>query len=193
MFNSTHYHFRRKILKFVGAELRATDDSGTEALYVEMKAFKLKEDIRVYQDSTKTDELLAIRARSVLDFGATYDVVDSKSVSKVGALRRKGLRSIARDTWQLLDASDSEIGKVQEDSLALAILRRILDEMVGLGVIPQTFTASVGDQVVAVYKQNRNPLVSKIELDLSGNTGGQLDPRLAIATAVLLETIENKQ
>ncbi|NIA15532.1 MAG: hypothetical protein GWP08_15830 [Nitrospiraceae bacterium] len=53
-------------------------------------------------------ELLCIQARSILDFSAAYDVVDSTTGEKAGALKRKGLKSILRDAWIIMDADDRE-------------------------------------------------------------------------------------
>ena len=56
-----------------------------------------REDIRVYTDETKSDERVIIKARSIIDFGAAYDVIDSKQQQKVGALKRKGWSSRKRE------------------------------------------------------------------------------------------------
>ena len=62
---------------------------------------------------------LSIKARNVVDFSASYDVIDSKTGNKLGALRRKGWASILRDSWEVLDADDVVIGKIEEDSMGI--------------------------------------------------------------------------
>ena len=59
---------------------------------MKQKAFKLKEDIRLYTGEDMQTEVLSIQARQVLDFSAAYDVIDSATRMKVGALKRKGMR-----------------------------------------------------------------------------------------------------
>ena len=78
--------------------------------------FRLKEDIRAYSDESCTQELLYIQARSVIDFSAAYDVIDSGYGIKVGVLRRKGWRSVMRDEWEVLNAEDQPIGVLWEDN-----------------------------------------------------------------------------
>jgi hypothetical protein len=129
-----------------------------------------------------------IQARSVLDIAATYDVYDSATNEKVGALRRKGLKSILKDEWIFLDPSDREIGLVKEDSLALALVRRFL-----LNIFPQTFVAEMNGAPVCVMKQRFNPFILKLEVDFSPDVNGQLDRRLGIAAAILLSAIEGRQ
>jgi hypothetical protein len=51
-------------------------------LFSEQKMFKLREDIRVYSDEAKTQEVLAIKARQIMDFSAAYDVVESATGQK---------------------------------------------------------------------------------------------------------------
>ena len=41
---------------------------------------------------------------------------------KAGTLRRKGLRSLLRDEWEVLDTNDRVIGQLFEDSIGLALL-----------------------------------------------------------------------
>ena len=88
------------------------------------KLAKLREDIRVYSDENKSQEVLSIQARQIIDFSAAYDVVDTAMNQKIGTLRRKGWSSILRDEWQVLDANENQIGVLFEDSMGLALLRR---------------------------------------------------------------------
>ena len=129
--------------------------------------------------------MLRIRARSILDFSATYDVVDANSGEKVGALRRQGLKSLLRDSWLILGANDEEIGKIEEDSGFLAIVRRFL-----LAIIPQSFHVTVGGQPAGVIHQRFN--LFRLVYDVDFSKGG-LDPRLGVASTVLLLAIEGRQ
>lgn len=187
-FAPTRFMIRRKFLKLFGGAFHIYDEAGRVAFYSRMKAFKLKEDLRLYTGEDMQHEVLSIRARSMLDFGATYDVVDSASGEKVGALRRKALKSVLRDEWLLLDANDRELGTTREDSLLLALVRRLLTNLV-----PQTFVGTVAQEPVFVFKQQFNPFVAKIDLDFSMDVQHRLDRRLGIAAAVLLCAIEGRQ
>jgi hypothetical protein len=94
VFQHTHYLVRRKIFKLFGAAFHIYDPSGKVAFYSKQKAFKLKEDIRVYTGEDMRTEVLTILARQILDFSAAYDVFDPATNRKVGALKRKGIKSI---------------------------------------------------------------------------------------------------
>ena len=187
-FNHPTYFLRRRFFKVLGAALHIFAPDGSLAFYAELKAFRLREDIRLYADESMGAELLLIKARQILDISATYDVIDPATGEKVGALKRRGLKSMLRDEWAILDAADMEIGTIREDSMALALIRRFLTN-----IIPQTFTAEVRGSVVATYKQHFNPIIFKMTADFSTDVGGALDRRLGIAAAVLLATIEGRQ
>jgi uncharacterized protein YxjI len=187
-FSYQSYLISRKFLQLVGATFRIYEPSGGQVFYSKMKAFKLREDIRLYDSDAMTTELLTITTQQIIDFSAIYDVVDAATHEKVGALRRKGLKSMLRDEWIIFNTNSQEIGLIQEDSMLFALIRRFLTNL-----IPQKYHISVQGQTVGAMKQNFNPFTMKINLDLSQNSSGLLDPRLAIAAAVLLCAIEQKQ
>ncbi len=187
-FQETHYLVRKKIFSLFGHSFHIFNASGDLLFYSKMKAFKLKEDIRVYTSEDMTEEVLVIKARNILDFSATYDVVDPQTQQKVGAIKRKGLKSILKDEWLLLDAMDNEVAVLQEDNLLMALLRRFLSNL-----IPQSFQISMQGQPVADFCQNFNPFVLKLNLDFSADRSARLDRRLGIAAAILLCAIEGRQ
>ena len=181
-FEADRYTIRRKVLKIFGASfhVRAPDESLLG--FCAQKAFKLKEDIRVFEDEGKTRPLLTIRARQAIDFSASYDIVDETTGQKVGAARRKGFKSILRDSWEVLDADDRVIDKLDEDSTAMALMRRFLTDL-----IPQTF--QLGS--VATFKQRFNPIVYRLEVTV--DQGAEIDRRLVLGVAVLIAAIEGRQ
>jgi uncharacterized protein YxjI len=187
-FNFPTYLVRRQIFKLVGAAFHIYDPNGNVAFYSKQKAFKLKEDIRVYTGEDMRTEVLTIKARSIIDFSAAYDVFDPATQTKVGALKRKGMKSILKDEWIILDANEREIGLIQEDSMMLALVRRFLTQLV-----PQSYDGTIRGQKVCQFKQNFNPFVTKITLDFSMDMNNLLDRRLGIAAAILLCAIEGKQ
>ena len=156
-------------------------------LFASQKAFKLKEDIRLYGDKGKAEELLVIKARSIIDFSAAYDVEDPTSGQKLGAFKRKGWRSLLRDEWIVMDASDQEIGFLKEDNAMIATLRRLF-----ISLIPHNYHCEVNGAYACTYKQNFNPFVYKLNIEFP-EVSSSFDKRMALAGAVLLSAIEGKQ
>ncbi|MFA5148428.1 MAG: hypothetical protein WC491_04805 [Candidatus Omnitrophota bacterium] len=188
VFRHNNYLVRKKIFTLFGAAFHIFDPEGQVAFYSRQKAFKLKEDIRIYTGEDMQTEVLVIRARNIIDISATYDVFDPASNVKVGALKRKGIKSMLRDEWIILDKEDREIGLIREDSMLLAVVRRFFSNLV-----PQKYHGYVDGILACVFNQNFNPFVTKIYLDYSMDTRSLLDRRLGIAAAILLCAIEGKQ
>jgi len=187
-FSEVRYIARRNFFNFLGMTCRILSPAGALLFYIRLKAFKLKEDITIFSDETQTTSLLNIKARSIIDFSAAYDVVDTESGEKIGAFRRKGLKSILKDEWEILDLEDQVVGHMKEDSALMAILRRFLSNL-----IPQNFTFDVGGNVVGDLTGTWNPFVVKYDVNLSMDTQNLLDKRMALAGTVLLMAIEGKQ
>jgi len=187
-FEHTRYLVRKQFLKLFGGKFRIYDESGSLVLFANMKAFKLREDIRLYTGEDMLNEVLTIKARHIIDFSAAYDVTDPATEEKVGTLKRKGLKSIVRDEWIIMDSVENEIGYVREDSMLLAMIRRWLTNLV-----PQKFHGEMRGMPVFRFSQHFNPFLLKVDLDFSEDTANLLDRRLGIAAAVLLCAIEGRQ
>ncbi len=182
------YYLQRQIMALTG-KLRLYNPDGVLVMYCQQKMFRLKEDIRVYADENRSQELLYIQARSMLDFSAAYDVRDSLSGEPVGVICRHGWRSLARDQWSILDVHEQALGCLHEDSLEYALLRRLL-----LGsILPQNYDILSGETRVADIRQRFNLLRYELDLDFSMDGNRLLDRRLGVAASILLAIVEGKQ
>ncbi|HAV78011.1 MAG TPA: hypothetical protein DCX53_11740 [Anaerolineae bacterium] len=188
IFQFQKYLLKRQVFALAGT-FRVYDPNGNLVMFSQQKMFKLREDIRIYNNENKTDEVLNIKARQIIDFSAAYDVVDTAMNQKIGTLRRKGWSSLLRDEWQVLDANDNQLGTLFEDSMGLALLRRFL-----LGSwLPQNYDIAFGEKRVADLKQRFNLFRYELDIDMSMDTASQLDPRLGIAAGILLAAVEGRQ
>lgn len=68
------YTIRRKVLRLLGNSFHVLDAQGQIVGYCNQKRLRLREDIRFYTDERKSEELLTLKARSILDFSTTYDI-----------------------------------------------------------------------------------------------------------------------
>jgi hypothetical protein len=192
--------FRRRFWKILGAAIHVSDPAtGAEVGYIEQKAWVLKEDVRFFTDSSKATEVFRIHARSVIDFGATYDVVDSNTESALFSLRRKGLRStFVRDHWEIYSPADAVVGEVQETSQGLALVRRYVSVIPFIGTFidlalsfaPLTYQVRSSDgKVAANLTHRKNPIIVKFGLEQTGEPTN-LDPRVSVAAVSMLAVID---
>lgn len=111
----------------LASDFNITDKNGNYVAYVRQKMFKLKEDVIVFNDESKSKELFRIRANKWIDFNASYALNEVQTGKNYGRLARKGMRSIWKASYDILDATDQPKFKIQEDNAWV----RFFDGMVG--------------------------------------------------------------
>lgn len=190
-FSQSQYIVRRKVFKLFGAAFHVYDLSGNVVLYSKMKAFKLREDIRLFTSEDMSTEVLRIQARKIIDFSSAYDIVDSATGQRLGGFKRKGLKSMVRDEWTMFDESEREVGLIQEDSAMRALIRRFIDA--ASIFMPQKYHLSYQGALACTFQQNFNPFVFKMTVDFSPDPSGRLDRRLGLAAATLISVVEGRQ
>jgi len=160
--SQTEFTIRRKGFTICGVKFHLYNANGELIGFCKQKAFQLKKDIRIYTDETLDEERVAIMARSIIDSEPAYDVIDSKSGDKLGALRRKNPTALSRDVWSVLDENDFEIGLIRRDCAWLAIFRRDVGNL-----IPQTFhlVDNEGDQLTK-FRTHFNPFIHRLTVTI---------------------------
>lgn len=123
----------------LASDFNITDKNGNYVAYVRQKMFKLKEDVIVFNDESKSKELFRIRANQWIDFNASYslnDIVDNKNY---GRLARKGMRSIWKASYDILDSKDQPKFKIQEDSAWVRVWDSFVGELPIIGMFTGYF------------------------------------------------------
>lgn len=184
------YTVRRQVFRILGAGFDVYDASGVQVAHCKQRAFRLKEDMRVFTDRSQQTELFRITARQVIDFGATYDV-RLPSGDLIGSLRRKGLKSLLRDEWLVLNPSGEQIATLKENSGWLAIARRIHELAAVLS--PQKFSmTTTGGAQIASFRQHFNPFIYRLGIGIHADDE-TLDDLLVLAAGCLVAAIEGRQ
>lgn len=190
------YTLRRKLLKLFGGAFHIYDAQGNVAAYCAMKAFKLKEDLRVYTAEDRAQELFRIGARSIIDFGSTYDV-SLPSGEKLGSLRRKGMKSsFLRDEWAVLDHEEREIATLAERGSTFGLMLRRYGPFGELAYLisPQRFdlVRSSDQERIASLRQHANPIIYRLGISIEADDQ-QLDELMVLAAACVIGAIEGRQ
>ena len=85
LFTMDRYLIRTKFLRIFGGSFYFEDLEGNIVAFSRQKRFKLKEDIVMYTDESCTVPLVQIKARSIMDLGTTYDMIDSQTGVHLGS------------------------------------------------------------------------------------------------------------
>lgn len=183
------YVAKKPLFSFLGRKFYFHGPEGNLRFFVKMKAFRLKEAITVFADESQSKALLTIKARSIMDFSAAYDVTDVATGEVIGACRREGLKSMMRDEWTIMGPDDAYIGNLVEDSIFLALVRRFVIK----GWIPQGYSVNAPLGPIGKVKQRFNPFQLVYDVSFDGSHTNEMDPRLGVALVVLLLAIEGRQ
>jgi uncharacterized protein YxjI len=179
-FNDTKYLVRAKVLTIMNA-WTIFDSKKNEVFYCKQK-FSFKTDIHIYTDKSKVKEVLIAKTDSIIDFSAHYNIIDSETREKIGAVKRKGIKSLLKDEWVIMDKNNIKVGLVKEDNTAMALLRRVLPAW----LVPKRYSLFIGETQVGLFKKHRNPFIWKTSIDFSQDIKNLLDRRMGIAIALLL-------
>lgn len=115
-------------------QIKVTDANGETVCYVKQKMFKLKEAVHVFQDESQQTSLCEIKADRVIDWSACYHFYDS-SGETFGAVRRKGMRSIWKAHYEVLDESDVLLGSIEEENPMAKIGDSLFGELPLIGIL----------------------------------------------------------
>ena len=120
----------------LSSDFTITDANGKEIAYVRQKMFRLKEDVIIYSDHSRTQQLFQIKANQWLDFNASYSLVDLVNMKSYGRVSRKGMRSFWKATYDIMDENNITKFTITEDNG----FKKIWDSMVGEIPIVGMFT-----------------------------------------------------
>ena len=134
--NVNHARVVEKRLTF-GRQYHIESPAGTTVGFCKQKVFKLREDVRVWTGPDQQQELWRLATQKILDFNASFQVIDSATNGVLAVVRRKGWKSIFKPVWLLFDAGGQERGTFSVDSGWMVLLRRKLP--LGGLIFPTTY------------------------------------------------------
>lgn len=124
------------------------DAAGNQIFYVHQKTFKLKEDVRIYSDESKSREMYRINADRILDFSAKYHISAADTSARLGAIKHRGMRSIWNATYEIYDVNDQHTHLMKEDNPWTKVLNSITEEIPFIGM----FTGYIFNPTYTVYR-----------------------------------------
>lgn len=122
----------------LASQIYIRDANGNLLGYVKQKLLKLKEDINVFTDETQTTVLYNIKADRVIDFSARYTFRDGTG-NVVGAIKRKGMRSIWKANYEIADARDQHVLNINEENGWVKVVDSLVGELPVIGMFTGYF------------------------------------------------------
>ncbi len=175
-------------------QITVRDAGGSTVCYVKQKLFKLKEAVHVFADTDKQEELATIKADRIIDFNAAYTFADN-SGTPFGSVRRKGMRSIFKARYEILDTGGGLAAEVNEENGWIKVLDGLFESipiicMFSGYVFHPTYLVTRGDGTpVLRVKKEKAFFESKYVVESLVETGGeeQLRYLMSLLMMVLLE------
>jgi hypothetical protein len=175
---------KRPFFSFLDRTFRVMDGAGNLVAFVRHPLLKLREQFKVFADEGMASPLATIQARQMIAINFAYDVRDPLNDAWLGTLRSRGLKSIIRDTWDLLDQAEQLIGTMEETGHSL--LRRFVP------ILPGHWAVTVGGVEVARIDQVFRFFVKEYQLTIAVQ-GQHVDRRYLLACALLALMRENRR
>lgn len=122
----------------LASQIYIRDANGALLGYVKQKLFKLKEEINVFADEGQTQHLYSIKADRMLDFSARYNFTDASGVSH-GSIKRRGMRSIFKANFEIYDAGDRQVMKINEENGWIKVIDSLVGELPVVGMFTGYF------------------------------------------------------
>jgi hypothetical protein len=122
-----------KILAF-GPQVFIRNASEQEIFYVHQKAFKLKEDVAVYSNSSKSSQVYRIQADRILDISAEYSFSDAGG-SLIGKIKREGMKSLWKASYIVMDGAGQMTHHVKEDNPWIKVIDSVVSSIPIVGIV----------------------------------------------------------
>jgi len=123
----------------LSSDFNITDKNGNYVGYVRQKMFKLKEDVIIFNDETRSRELFRIQANQWIDFNASYSITDLENGKIFGRLARQGMRSLWKSHYDVLDENSALKYQISEDNAWVKVLDGFIGEIPIVGMFTGYF------------------------------------------------------
>ncbi len=173
-------------------DFTATDTNGHVVAYVRQKMFKLKEDIIIYDNESKTKENFRIRADKWIDFSTAYSITDLNTKEEIGKVARKGWRSIWKASYQLIDQHQKLQYNINEDSPWVKVFDSIIGEIPIVGFFtgyffnPTYSVTNLKGEVIAKLKKEASFTGRKFTVEKVKTTDNDDDQRIVLGLMMMI-------
>ncbi len=169
----------------------AKDANGNTIAYVKQKMFKLKEDINIYNDETKSKVNYKIKADRWLDFSAAYTFFDENGI-EFGKIARKGWRSIWKATYEIIDKNQKKQYTINEENAWTKVFDSLLGEVPVLGLFtgylfnPSYIVANMDNLPIVRIKKMPSFFGRQFEITKLGELGEGNNERIMLGLMMMI-------
>ncbi len=152
-----------------------------------------KRHVSFYRDDTRREKLLSITQDNRVQLLFSHFTILDASGAPLARLRKNQLTNLFRKRWVAFRPNGQSLCVALEDSIVLAIVRRLAGPMMGALRTNYIIVAGDGAAERLLGKFDRKfTLFDQYVLDMTADPKRELDRRVALAIGVLLDTGERR-
>jgi len=122
----------------IANDFRVNDATGAEVAYVRQKLFKLKEEIQVFNNQSRSELNFTVKANKWLDFSASYVFFDRQE-REIGRIVRRGWKSLWKSTYDIYDENQQQDFSVHEENPFVKVFDGIFGDLPIIGMFTGYF------------------------------------------------------
>lgn len=197
-------NIEQKITAFVNKyrilSVRDSAESSGLIAFAQQKRLAFKEKVTFYNDEQKTSESFTFRAEKVMDVHGRY-FVESVDGELLGMVRKEFKKSLLLSSWVIMDKNGTELYRVKENNVTIAILRRFvgfvplvgdaLDLLMNFFKYHFSFVDIATGNEVGTYKKT-TLFRDHYQLSMTDDAWSKLDTRVFSAMGVALDALQSR-
>ena len=122
----------------IANDFRVHDAAGVEVAYVRQKVFKLKEEVQVFNNESRSQVNFTVKATKWIDFSPTYLFFDAQGM-QTGSVVRQGMKSIWRASYVICDEKGKADLSINEENAVVKVFDGIFGELPLIGILAGYF------------------------------------------------------
>jgi len=174
MWNQSRFRIKRNFWSVFERTFRVSTLDGQLIMLVKHPLLRFREEFMVYADEEQTAPLLVVKSRQIIAINFMFDIVDAVTGEPLGSVQKRGVRSLVRDRFLILDPAGNEIGMMEETGAS--ILRRFLP------ILTSRHSVILNGREAARMRQIFRLFTKEFEIEIAQGVG---DPRFILACALL--------
>lgn len=122
----------------ISNDFRVNDATGAEVAFVRQKLFKLKEEVQVFNDESRSQLNFTVKANKWLDFSASYVFYDNQE-RELGRIVRRGWKSLWKSSYDIYDENQQQDFSVNEENPLIKVFDGLFGDIPILGMFTGYF------------------------------------------------------
>ncbi|MGV3540288.1 MAG: hypothetical protein ACO1OQ_10780 [Rufibacter sp.] len=172
-------------------DFTVSDASGLTVCYVRQKMFKLVEEVNVFNNESRSEQLYTIKANKWIDFSAAYVFTDSNG-RDIGRVARKGWASMWKAHYEVYDQNQQQDFTIREGSVWVRVGDALLSEiplvnlLTGYFFNPSYHVTRPDGTVVAILKKQKSFFGRKFTVTQESDLDAAEQERIVLSLVMMI-------